>query len=66
MSRLQAPKAEGRERTVWRAGQLAEGHGLRAHLCGCVNPDISKERCFLAGERHARAEEATQKMPFRE
>ena len=50
-----------------RAKRIAEEHGLRAHVCGCMNPDISKERCFLAGEeRPAAREEATQMTLFNE
>lgn len=33
-----------------RARQIAGRYGITAHLCGCMNPDLTAERCALAGE----------------
>ena len=49
-----------------RAKRIAEGYGLHVHVCGCMNPDISQERCFLAGEGHVDGAGSTQMTLFRE
>jgi DNA repair photolyase len=39
-----------------RMKQLAAGHGLQVHVCGCKNPDVASGRCHLVRDR---SEEAT-------
>ncbi len=29
---------------------IASAHGVETHICGCMNPDLTVERCALAGE----------------
>ena len=31
--------------------QLAAGHGLQVHVCGCKNPDVASGRCHLVRDR---------------
>ncbi|HOZ49891.1 MAG TPA: radical SAM protein [Candidatus Hydrogenedentes bacterium] len=67
----QTPLPAGERMALFkRAKRIAEQHGLRAYVCGCMNPDISKERCFLAGEDAGEelpaAREATQMTLFNE
>jgi hypothetical protein len=67
MSSLQEPLSAPKRREQFEnTKRTTEGHGLRAHVCGCMNPAISKDRCLLAGERHPRVEEATQMTLFGE
>jgi DNA repair photolyase len=33
-----------------RARRIAKNHGIQAHMCGCMNPDLTNERCALAGD----------------
>jgi DNA repair photolyase len=33
-----------------RARRIAKRHGIQAHVCGCMNPDLPSERCALAGD----------------
>ncbi len=61
----QTPMSAGKRKSLFeRAKRIAEAHGLRAHVCGCMNPDISDERCSLAGEKHTHAKDATQMSLF--
>jgi hypothetical protein len=34
-----------------RLKQLAAGHGLQVHICGCKNPDVASGRCHLVRDR---------------
>jgi len=56
--------AKKRKGLFERAKRIAEEYGLRAHVCGCMNPDISDERCFLAGGEPARRRDAVQMSLF--
>lgn len=58
--------AQERRRLFERAKRIAEGYGLGVHVCGCMNPDISDDRCFLAGEEYVDGTDATQMALFRE
>ena len=39
-----------------RMKQLAAGHGLQVHVCGCKNPDVASDRCHLVRDRSERDE----------
>ena len=39
-----------------RLKQLAAGHGLQVHICGCKNPDVARGRCHLVRDRSERDE----------
>ena len=43
-----------------RLKQLAAGHGLQVHICGCKNPDVASGQCHLVRDR---SEEATARRP---
>lgn len=43
-----------------RVRHIAAANGVQAHVCGCMNPDISNERCALAGEWPTRDEQGEQ------
>jgi hypothetical protein len=43
-----------------RMKQLAAGHGLQVHICGCKNPDVATGRCHLVRDR---SEGATARRP---
>jgi len=47
--RIRALPADYRKANYTRISRLAESHGLRTHLCGCKNPDLTSERCQIAG-----------------
>jgi DNA repair photolyase len=39
-----------RQRMYESARQIAEGHGIAVSVCGCENPDITLQRCGIAGD----------------
>lgn len=47
--RIRALPADYRKANYTRITSLAASHGLRTHLCGCKNPDLTSERCQIAG-----------------
>ena len=47
--RILALPTDYRRTNYGRITRLAESHGLRTHLCGCKNPDLTSERCRIAG-----------------
>ena len=47
--RIRALPADYRKVNYTRITRLAGSHGLRSHLCGCKNPDLTSERCQIAG-----------------
>jgi len=47
--RIRALPADYRKAHYTRIARLAASHGLRTHLCGCKNSDLTTERCHIAG-----------------
>jgi DNA repair photolyase len=48
-SLIRGLSTEYRRANYERIRQLAERCGLQVHVCGCKNPDITTERCLIAG-----------------
>ena len=47
---IEARGGQGALELFRRARATASTHGIETHICGCMNPDLTDERCALAGE----------------
>jgi DNA repair photolyase len=48
-SHIRTPPTEYRREQYERIKRLAQRRGLRMHICGCKNSDLTTERCHIAG-----------------
>ena len=55
---------EKRQRFFAWTKKLCAEYGLNAHICSCMNPDITNERCFLAGDERAMGKQKKQMELF--